>query len=188
MADRFGTRLVLDGSRIIQNAWYIQRHEAGQTDRDIRSLVRVMVKTSHIHQMDGAQDPKANAGGILTTDNPSDHEHFINEVVVFEGLHTYGGMGGRRLEVLARGLEEMADEEEVHWVMHQTERFTQRLRDGGVQLERGCDGAYVRADRVLPQAGATARDTFSAALYLLSACSLRPTSPSTCSPTRAPRP
>ncbi|MDP2958554.1 MAG: tryptophanase [Longimicrobiales bacterium] len=171
LADRHGARLVLDGSRIIENAWYIQRHEGAQADRDIRSLVRQMVKTSHILQLDGAQDPKANAGGILTTDNPADHERFINEVVVFEGLHTYGGMAGRTLEVLARGLEEMADEEEVHWVMHQTERFTRRLRDGGVPLERGCDGAYIRADQVLPQAGATARDTFSAALYYL--CGVR---------------
>jgi tyrosine phenol-lyase len=166
VADRHGVRLVLDGSRIIENAWYIQRHEAGKGDRDIRSLVRDMVKTSHILMLDGAQDPKANAGGLISTDNPSDHEHFINEVVVFEGLHTYGGMAGRTLEVVARGIEEMADEDEVHWVMHQTERFTRRLRDGGVPLERGCDGAYVRADPVLPAAGATARDTFSAALYL----------------------
>lgn len=163
--DRHGARLVLDGSRIIENAWYVQRHESGQGDREVRSLVKQMVKTSHVLQLDGAQDPKANAGGLLSTDNPADHEHFMNEVVVFEGLHTYGGMAGRTLEVLARGIEEMADEDEVHWVMHQTERFTQRLRDGGVPLERGCDGAYIRADQVLPQAGITARDTFSAALY-----------------------
>ena len=49
---------------------------------------------------------------------------FMNEVVVYEGLHTYGGMAGRTMEVLARGLAEMCDEAEVHWVMHQTERFT----------------------------------------------------------------
>ncbi|HKJ01874.1 MAG TPA: tryptophanase [Longimicrobiales bacterium] len=166
-ADRHGARLVLDGSRIIENAWYIQRHGVGRADRDIRGLVREMVKTSHVLQMDGAQDPKASAGGLLSTDNPADHEHFMNEVVVFEGLHTYGGMAGRTLEVLARGLEEMVDEDEVDWVMHQTERFTQRLRDAGVPLERGCDGAYLRADQILPQAGASARDTLSAALYLL---------------------
>lgn len=168
LADKHGARLVLDGSRVIENAWYVQAHEGGHADRDIRSLVRQMVKTSHVLHLDGAQDPKANAGGILSTDNPSDHEHFMNEVVVFEGLHTYGGMAGRTMEVLARGIEEMADEDEVHWVMHQTERFTQRLRDAGVPLERGCDGAYIRADTLLPQAGATARDTFSAALYLMS--------------------
>jgi tyrosine phenol-lyase len=168
LADHFGVRLVLDGSRIIENAWYVQRHEAGQADRSISTLVRQMVKTSHILQIDGAQDPKCHAGGLLTTDNPDDHEKFMNEVVVFEGLHTYGGMAGRTMEVLARGLAEMTNEDEVHWVMHQTERFTQRLRDGGVPLERGCDGAYVRAGEFFPQAADTARDTFSAALYLQS--------------------
>ncbi len=166
LADRHGVRLVLDGSRIIENAWYIQRHESGQADRSIATLVRQIVKTSHIFQIDGAQDPKCHAGGLITTDNPDDHEKFMNEVVVFEGLHTYGGMAGRTMEVLARGMSEMTDEGEVHWVMHQTERFTQRLRDAGVPLERGCDGAYIRAGEFLPQAKETARDTLSAALYL----------------------
>jgi tyrosine phenol-lyase len=168
LADKFGARLVLDGSRILENAWYVQQHEPGLADRSIGSLVRQFVKTSHILQLDGAQDPKANTGGLLTTDNPDDHERFMNEVVVFEGLHTYGGMAGRTLEVLARGIREMCDEEEVHWVMHQTERFTQRLRDAGVPLERGCDGAYIRTYGFFPQVGVTARDTFSAALYYFS--------------------
>ena len=168
LADCYGVRLVVDGSRVIENAWYIQRHEPGQADRRIAEIVGQIVKTSHILQLDGAQDPKSNTGGIITTDNPDDHEKFINEVVVYEGLHTYGGMAGRTMEVLARGLLEMCDEAEVCWVMHQTERFTRRLRDGGVPLERGCDGAYVMADEFLPQAGEFAQDTFSAALFLMS--------------------
>ena len=168
LADRHHVRLVVDGSRVIENAWYIQRHEPGQADRSIAEIVRQIVKTSHVLMLDGAQDPKSNTGGLLSTDNPDDHEKFMNEVVVYEGLHTYGGMAGRTMEVLARGLYEMCDEAEVRWVMHQTERFTQRLREAGVPLERGCDGAYVMADELLPQAEETAQDTFSAALYLMS--------------------
>ena len=126
------------------------------------------MKTSDVFQMDGAQDPKCNTGGILTTDDPDVHEKFMNEVVVYEGLHTYGGMAGRTMEVLARGIVEMCDEGEVHWVMHQTERFTQRLRDAGIPLERGCDGAYIRADEFLPHIAEHPQGTFSAALYLLS--------------------
>ncbi len=168
LADRFGVRLVIDGSRAIENAWYIQQHEPGQGDRSIAEIVRHIVKTSHILQVDGAQDPKCTTGGILTTDNPGDHEKFMNEVVVYEGLHTYGGMAGRTMEAFARGLREMCDEDEVDWVMMQTERFTQRLRDAGVPLERGCDGAYVRADQFLSSLDECAQDTFSAALYLLS--------------------
>lgn len=168
LADRYGVRLICDGSRVIENAWYIQRHEPGQADRSIAEIVKQIVKTCHIFQIDGAQDPKCNAGGVLTTDNPDLHEKFINEVVVFEGLHTYGGMAGRTMEVLARGLQEMCDEDEVHWVMHQTERFTQRLRDGGIPLERGCDGAYLEARAFLPHVEEYAQDTLSAALYLIS--------------------
>ncbi len=168
LADKYGKRLICDGSRVIENAWYIQRHESGQADRSIAEIVKQIVKTCHIFQIDGAQDPKCNAGGIITTDNPDDHEKLINEVVVFEGLHTYGGMAGRTMEMLARGLLEMCEEDEVHWVMHQTERFTQRLRDSGVPLERGCDGAYIKADEFLPHIDKHAQDTLSAALYLIS--------------------
>jgi tyrosine phenol-lyase len=168
LAEKYGKRLICDGSRIIENAWYIQRHESGQADRAIADIVKQIVKTCHLFQIDGAQDPKCNTGGILTTDNPDDHERLMNEVVVFEGLHTYGGMAGRTLEVLARGLLEMCDEAEVHWVMHQTERFTQRLQDVGVPLERGCDGAYLKADEFLPHIRKHQQDTLSAALYISS--------------------
>ncbi|MBM3792458.1 MAG: hypothetical protein FJW35_19205, partial [Acidobacteria bacterium] len=167
LADRYGVRLICDGSRVIENAWYIQRHEAGQADRSIADIAKQIVKTTHIFQMDGAQDPKSNTGGFLSTDNPDDHEKFMNEVVVYEGLHTYGGMAGRTMELLARGLSEMCDEAEVHWVMLQTERFTRRLREGGVPLERGCDGAYIKTDEFLPHVRRHAQDTLSAALYLI---------------------
>jgi tyrosine phenol-lyase len=168
LASRYGKLLICDGSRVIENAWYIRKHEPGQADRPIAEIVRQIVKTTDVFQMDGAQDPKCNTGGILTTDSPDVHEKFMNEVVVFEGLHTYGGMAGRTMEVLARGIEEMCDEAEVHWVMHQTERFTERLRAKGIPLERGCDGAYVDAARFLPRLTAWQPQAFSAALYLMS--------------------
>ncbi len=168
LADRYGKRLLCDGSRVIENAWYVQKHERGRSHQSIAELVRQIAKTCHLFAVDGAQDPKCNTGAFLSTDNPADYELLMNEVVVFEGLHTYGGMAGRTMEVLARGLLEMCDEAEVQWVMHQTERFTRRLRDAGVPLERGCDGAYVRADQFLPHVDAHQQDTFSAALYLSS--------------------
>jgi len=51
----------------------------------------------------------------------------MNEVVVYEGLHTYGGMGGRSMAVLARGLEDMCIKDEVQWVMQQIKNFMQQL-------------------------------------------------------------
>ena len=165
LADQRGVRLVLDGSRIIENAWYIQRHEPGMSDRPVADLVKQMVKTAHIFLLDGAQDPKCPTGGILTTDHPGDHEKFVNEVVVYEGLHTYGGMSGRTMEVFARGIEEMCEESEVQWAMRESEQFTARLREAGIPLERGCDGAYIEADKFLPHVSVFPAHALACALY-----------------------
>ncbi len=174
LADREGLRLVLDLSRVIENAWYVQRHEPGMADRTIAEIVKAIAKTAHVVLMDGAQDPRANTGGFLATDNPADHERFVNDVVIFEGLHTYGGMAGRTMEVLARGLSEMCDEAVVQWVMHQTERFAERLRGAGVPCERGCDGAYVAVADFLPNgAGVVGRPDLAAHAL---ACALYQTS------------
>lgn len=168
VADKAGLRLVLDASRIVEAAWYVQGHEPGYADRSIADIVKRIAKLAHLVFLDGALDPKANTGGLLCTDNPDDHEQFTNEVVVYEGLHTYGGMSGRTMEVLARGLVEMVDEAEVQWVMHQTEAFTNRLRDAGVPVERGCDGAYLRADRFLPHVPRFPDHALAVALYQVS--------------------
>jgi tyrosine phenol-lyase len=165
VADKRGVRLVLDVSRIVENAWYIQKHEPGLGDRTIADLVKQIAKTAHIILLDGAQDPRCTTGGFLATDLPADHEKFINEVVVYEGLHTYGGMAGRTMEVLARGLAEMCNESEVQWVMHQNESFTERLIAAGLPIERGCDGAYLKADRCLPDVADFPAHAIACALY-----------------------
>jgi len=165
IAHEYGRHLICDGSRVIENAWYIQRHEPGYADRPIHRIVKEIARTCDIFFLDGAQDPKCDAGGILTTDKPELHETFMNEVVVYEGLHTYGGMAGRTMEMLARGLAEMCEESEVQWAMEQTERFTKRLREGRVPLERGCDGAYIDARSFLPHLAKHHQDALSAALY-----------------------
>jgi len=168
LADRYGKRLVLDGSRVVENAWFIQKNEPGMSGRSIASLVKEIAKTSHVFMLDAAQDPKCPCGGLLATDNPEDFEHFMNEVVVYEGLHTYGGMAGRTMEIFARGIDEMCDENEVQWVMNQTMRFCDRLRDAGVPVERASDGAYIYADQFLPHIEKYQQDAFSAALYEMS--------------------
>ncbi len=48
-------------------------------------------------QVDGAQAPKRNVGAFLYTKDAETFEKFMNEVVVYEGLHTYGGLAGRDL-------------------------------------------------------------------------------------------
>jgi tryptophanase len=37
-ADRHGVLLVVDGSRVVENAWYVQRHEQAQRERSIAQI------------------------------------------------------------------------------------------------------------------------------------------------------
>jgi tryptophanase len=56
-------RLVLDGSRVVENAWYIQKHEKGQADRSIAEIVKQIAKTAHVFMFDGGHDARCNTGG-----------------------------------------------------------------------------------------------------------------------------
>ncbi len=171
LVQKHGHKLILDASRIVENAWYIQKHEPGQENRRVADIVKDIAQCANIFMIDAAQCPKCNIGGFLASDNPIDYEKFMNEVVVFEGLHTYGGMAGRTMEIFARGLREMVEENEVQWLMHQVERFTAKLRESGVPVERGCDGAYLKVDDFLPHIDKYRHEALSAAIYL--SCGMR---------------
>ncbi|MFH1469589.1 MAG: tryptophanase [Pseudomonadota bacterium] len=166
LAEKHGVRVVLDASRVMEQAWMIRRHEAGQSARPLTEIVRAIAAQADILAVDAAHDARCQVGGLLAADNPEDFEKFMNEVVVFEGLHTYGGMTGRTMEVFARGLRELGSASQIDWIMHQAELFCSVLADAGVPFVPGCDGAYLRADRFLPHLDEHQQDTLSAALYL----------------------
>ncbi len=177
LADERGLRLIVDGSRIVENAGFIQRHEDGQADRSVAEIVKELAGTAHVFLFDGGHDARTNTGGLITTDEEEAYEKVMNEVVVYEGLHTYGGMAGRTMEVLARGIREMVDQDEADWILGQSEQLARRLLDAGVPVEPGCDGAYLRAAGILPHVQANPVHTLAAALYL--AAGIRTVAPGT---------
>jgi len=56
--------------------------------------------------MSAKKDNLVNIGGWLAVNDPRVAEKARNMVVVYEGLHTYGGMSGRDMEALAIGIAE----------------------------------------------------------------------------------
>jgi tyrosine phenol-lyase len=59
--------------------------------------------------MSGKKDPLVNIGGWLATNDDELYEECRNLVVVYEGLHTYGGMAGRDMAAMAIGITESVD-------------------------------------------------------------------------------
>jgi tyrosine phenol-lyase len=107
--DKHGIRLYLDATRMIENAFFIQEREAGYQDKSIAEILREFCDYTDGAWMSAKKDNLVNIGGWLAVNDPKVAEKARNMVVVYEGLHTYGGMAGRDMEALALGIEEMVN-------------------------------------------------------------------------------
>ena len=73
-------------------------------------------------------------------------------VVVYEGLHTYGGMAGRDMEALAIGITESVQDSHMQARVGQIEYLWEKLESAGVPLVRPCGGhaVFLDARAILP--------------------------------------
>lgn len=156
--------LVVNFSRIVENAMYIRENAADYANLTIKEIVREIASHATICVLDAAQDPRCNIGGLIATNVYEHYEKYMNEVVVYEGLHTYGGMAGRTMEIFARGITEMVYENQALWISQQVKDFAAKLKE--IPYHLGSDGVYLKADEFLP--GLKENQTFAlaAALYL----------------------
>ncbi|HOW26060.1 MAG TPA: tryptophanase [Bacteroidales bacterium] len=168
LADEHQVKLVMDASCIVEAAYHSIQHDPAFKDKELGSMIRLLAGLCHTLLFDGGQDAMSNVGGFLATGDPNDHEHYRNVVVIFEGLHTYGGMAGRTMEVVATGLREMTDPLHAQWVDHQVSVLAGVLERGNVPFTRGYNGVYLHAGRFLSDAEPVAAQTLAAALYLIS--------------------
>lgn len=80
-------------------------------------------------------------------------EEARNLVVVYEGLHTYGGLAGRDMEAMARGMDEAVQEDHIRARIGQVEYVGERLLSIGVPIvvPIGGHAVFLDARRFLPQ-------------------------------------
>ena len=168
MADSSNTLLVLDVSCIAQYGYRLSQLESELRGKKVGKIIKQIAALPHVILFDAGQDAMSNVGGFLATNNAQEHERHKNEVVVFEGLHTYGGMAGRTMEVVAVGLKEMTDDFSIGWINHQAGVLATSLEKAGIPLFKGANGVYLKTDEILPCSDGTSAPTLSAALYLAS--------------------
>lgn len=147
---RRGVKLVLDAARAVENAWFIQRREPGYRHASVRKIVREMCSHTDACTMSAKKDAYANIGGFLACDDEALYEKARELCVVFEGLHTYGGLAGRDLEAVAAGLLEAVETDD--WVAHrvgQVRYLWERLEEAKVPVVRPPGGHGVFLDAKL---------------------------------------
>jgi tyrosine phenol-lyase len=146
LADRYGIRLFLDATRMVENAFFIQEREAGYADRSIAEILKELCSYTDGAWMSAKKDSLVNIGGWLALNDSDLFEQARNLVVVFEGLHSYGGMAGRDMQAMAIGIAESVSEDHVRARIGQVRYLGDLLAAGGIPTVRPIGGHAIFLD------------------------------------------
>jgi tyrosine phenol-lyase len=146
LCDRHGIRLFLDATRMVENAFFIKEREAGYADKTIAEILREFCSYTDGAWMSAKKDSLVNIGGWLALNDPDLFEEARNLVVVFEGLHTYGGLAGRDMQAMAIGIRESVQEEQIRARIGQVRYLGELLAASGVPFVRPIGGHAIFLD------------------------------------------
>lgn len=152
LCDRYGIRIYLDATRMVENCLFIQEREDGYADRPIAAILREFCSYTDGAWMSAKKDNLVNIGGWLAVNHEDVFDLARNMVVIYEGLHTYGGMAGRDMEALAIGIEESVQDDHVRARVGQVRYLGDLLRDWGIPivLPVGGHAIFLDARRIYP--------------------------------------
>ena len=147
-----GILVMLDATRALENAWFIKQREAGYQDRSVREILKEICSYSDGATVSSKKDNLVNIGGFLALRDPELARRARALLVAFEGLQTYGGMSGRDMEALARGIREMVEtDDHVRARVGQVEYLGRLISEAGVPivLPVGGHGVFLDARSIL---------------------------------------
>ncbi len=139
-------KLWFDATRAVENAYFIKVRERGYAKKSIAAILKEMVSYFEGIWVSAKKDLMVNIGGILATRNKKVFEAARNMVVVYEGLHTYGGLAGRDMEAMAVGIEEMVEYDNIRARIGQIEYFGQQLDEYDVPYVKPIGGHAIFLD------------------------------------------
>lgn len=170
LCDRHGIRLYLDATRMAENSFFIQEREAGYQNTPIAAILKEFCSYTDGAWMSAKKDNLVNIGGWLAMNHEDLYQKAGNLVVVFEGLHTYGGMAGRDMEAVAIGISEAVQDDHMRARIGQVRYLGELLTDWDIPIVQPVGGhaVFLDAKRIyghVPQSNFPAQ-TLAAQLYL----------------------
>ena len=141
-----------DSARFAENCYFIQQLEDGYKDKSIPEISREMFSYGDGCTMSAKKDALVNIGGFLATRHESIYRKAIEWQIPFEGFVTYGGLAGRDLEAMARGLREVTDPAYLEDRIGQVRLLGDMLIKAGIPIVRptGGHGVYIDAQAMFP--------------------------------------
>jgi tyrosine phenol-lyase len=136
----------------MENAWFIREREEGYAHKSVREILREICDLTDGCTMSAKKDALVNIGGFFACNDEDVFRQAQNLVVVYEGLHTYGGLAGRDMEAMAQGIREAATEEHQAARIGQVRYLGEQLSSAGVPIVRpiGSHAIFIDVKRFLP--------------------------------------
>ena len=102
--------------------------------------------------MSAKKDALVNIGGFLALNDKKLYDEASNLVVIYEGLHTYGGLAGRDMEAMAIGITESVDDNHIRARVGQVEYLGKKLLDAKIPIVKpiGGHGIFLDAKKFMP--------------------------------------
>jgi len=145
-------RIIHDMTRVAENAYFIQQREKGYKSRSVKEIILEICSLTDGATMSAKKDALVNIGGFLAVNEKKIYEEASNLVVVYEGLHTYGGLAGRDMEAMAMGIAESVDDDHVRARVGQVQYLGKLLTAMKIPivLPIGGHGIFIDARKFLP--------------------------------------
>jgi len=150
---KYGIPLFIDACRFAENAYFIKTREEGYKDKSPLEIAQEIFSYADGITMSAKKDALVNIGGFLAMQDEKLATQCRNLLIVTEGFPTYGGLAGRDLEAVAQGLEEVLDENYLHYRIRSVAYLGDKLVAAGVPIIEppGGHAIYLDAKRFLPE-------------------------------------
>jgi len=153
LTQKHGIKIIHDMTRVAENAYFIQQKEKGYAKKSVAKIVREICALTDGATMSAKKDAMVNIGGFLALNDWDTFEEARNMVVIYEGLHTYGGLAGRDMEAMAIGIAESVSDDHMKARIGQVLYLGDKLISYGVPIVQptGTHGVFIDAKQFLPQ-------------------------------------
>ncbi|AIF50973.1 tyrosine phenol-lyase [Pelosinus sp. UFO1] len=152
IARQHGIKVMFDATRCIENSYFIKEREEAYKDKSIAEIVKELFSYGDGATMSGKKDCLVNIGGFLALNDEDLFQKAKQMVVLFEGMPSYGGLAGRDMEAMARGMRESVDYYYIKHRIEQVRYLGNKLDTAGVPIVKPIGGhaVFLDAKRFLP--------------------------------------